>query len=486
MSRSLVRLALSLTVLAAVIVMSTPDAHAARRTVLFEENTNWGCPPCLTANPVIHDFLEDYSTAQVVAVKWHVWWPAANDPFYLYNSPPVSTRISYYGINAAPDCVVDGTNGPVPGSYGSMQGYVEDRLAIDSPIAIDVTGTLNGANFDVSIDVDVEVAQAAADYRLFVTLGEHHRFLPSPNGETDHYDIFRQTTSATGEVVVDLTTTGVQHFDRSLPYDAGEMEAAELQAVVWVQNYTTREVIQAATTWPKPQHYIRIAGGTGGVVNDASETAVFTRDVVNLGQTADTYDIDIAQSLISSLPAGWTWQYTTSQGTFSGPSSLPLAAGAGETITVEIFSNGISGGGLLELEFVSQGDPTVTKIDRYSKLSGPTVIVYDDDGGVSIEQQIIRGLENHPDGAVNWGLWDDSWGKLSGAELATAEMVMWSTGLNYPTLDPTDRVNLTAYLAAGGNLFMNGQDIGWELNTGSSGNFDQTWYRENLHASTLR
>ncbi|MGD8396677.1 MAG: hypothetical protein PVF43_14505, partial [Candidatus Eiseniibacteriota bacterium] len=154
-------------VLATVSIASAPaPATAARRTVLFEESTNWGCPPCYTANPTIHDFLEYYSVAQVVAVKWHVWWPASNDPFYNYNTAPVQSRIGYYGISAAPDVVVDGTNGPVPGSFGGMQSYVEDRLAIASPLAIEATGQVNGSNFDVSITVDVEQTQAAADYRL--------------------------------------------------------------------------------------------------------------------------------------------------------------------------------------------------------------------------------------------------------------------------------------------------------------------------------
>lgn len=453
---------------------------AARRVVLFEESTNWGCPPCYVANPAIHQFLEDYSVAQVVAVKWHVWWPDPSDPYYNANRIPVDTRIAYYQISAAPDVVVDGANGPQPGDYGGMSTWVENRLAIASPIAITATGVLNGLNYDVAVSVNVEQVPPAGDYRLYVVLSEHHIPQISPNGETDHYDVFRHSNANSGEVI-NLTATGVQNFNRSLgPVD---VEApAELQAVVWVQNHATKEVLNANSTWPKPTYYLRVAGGQAGVLNDPNTVANLTRDVANLGTQSDVYDIAVSTGFTGNLPAGWSFEYTTSQGTFTGPSTLPLASGAGETITVEIDSHGIPGGGLVELTFTSQADPSVTRTRRFSKVSNPTVIVYDDDGGPAYENYLIQGLDAS---GISWGLWDDAWGKLSGAQLSTADAVFWGTGLSYPTLDPSDRTAITAFLNAGGKGFFNGQEIGWELCTGGSGNYDLAWYQNNLHANFL-
>src|SRR4030095_10991075 len=199
-------------------------AMAARRTVLFEEDTNYGCPPCFTANPTIHQFLEDYSVSQVVPIKWHVWWPNASDPYYNHNPTPVQARIAYYGINGAPDCGVDGANSPIPGSYGSMQQFVENRLALSSPIAITVTGAVNGTNYDATITVNVEQAQAAADHRLFSILSEHHIHPPSPTGEQDHYDVFRKSNNNAGEAI-NLTAGGQQGINKALPIDPLERDA---------------------------------------------------------------------------------------------------------------------------------------------------------------------------------------------------------------------------------------------------------------------
>ncbi len=151
--------------------------------------------------------------------------------------------------------------------------------------------------------------------------------------------------------------------------------------------------------------------------------------------------------------------------------------------TVEIDSHGIAGGGLLEMTFISQADPSVVRVQRFSKVSNPTVIVYDDDGGAAFDTPLTAGITS---AGVSWGLWDDAWGKLSAAQLGTADAVFWGCGLSYPTMDPNDRVAITGFLANGGKLFANGQEIGWELNTGDSGNHDPLWYRNNLHAHLSR
>jgi hypothetical protein len=319
----------------------------------------------------------------------------------------------------------------------------------------------------------------AGDYRLFILFTEHHIPLNSPNGETDHYDVFRKTTNNTGEPI-NVTAVGQQVFNRTFPIEAG-YQTAQMQVVAFVQNFTTREVLNAATTWPKPTHFLRLAAGTPGVVNNPNTIANLSRNVINIGTQNDVYDISVTP-LTGSMPAGWTYQYTTPQGTFSGPSSLPLAAGAEETISVEIDSHGIPGGGVLEMTFTSQGDPTVTRTQRFSKISNPTVIVYDDDGGADFDTPVTNGITT---AGVSWGLWDDIWGKLNASQLGTAPVVFWTCGLSYPTLDPSDRTAITGFLTNGGKLFANGQEIGWELNTAGSGNTDVTWYRNNLHANYL-
>jgi hypothetical protein len=134
------------------------------------------------------------------------------------------------------------------------------------------------------------------------------------------------------------------------------------------------------------------------------------------------------------------------------------------------------------MTFVSQGDPSVVRVQRFSKVSNPTVLVYDDDGGAAFDGIVTIGITA---AGVSWGLWDDAWGKLTATQLGTAPVVFWTCGLSYPTIDPNDRTALTGFLANGGKLFANGQEIGWELNTGGSGNTDPAWYQNNLHATYL-
>ena len=85
-----------------------------------------------------------------------------------------------------------------------------------------------------------------------------------------------------------------------------------------------------------------------------------------------------------------------------------------------------------------------------------------------------------------YGVWDLNAGKLTDDVLQAYSVLIWQIGESYPTLDADDRDFLTNHLDNGGSLFLTGQDIGWELNTSDSGNYDPTWYHDYLHANYVR
>jgi hypothetical protein len=64
--------------------------------------------------------------------------------------------------------------------------------------------------------------------------------------------------------------------------------------------------------------------------------------------------------------------------------------------------------------------------------------------------------------------------------LSNFPAVVWSAGLQYPTLDADDRAALSGFMDAGGRLFITGQDIGWELH--GQGGATRQWYNDYLHA----
>ena len=123
---------LSLLLVCASLAWATP-----RRIVLLEEATNASCAPCALNNPKLQEFFSTHFGG-VVSVRYHAWWPGANDPMYLENTVDSRARIGYYGISGVPNYVMDGTNYGVPGDPDAMVSQMWERLNEPPPVAIAV------------------------------------------------------------------------------------------------------------------------------------------------------------------------------------------------------------------------------------------------------------------------------------------------------------------------------------------------------------
>jgi hypothetical protein len=467
--------------LVALVLLALP-ATAAQRVVLFEEATNTSCGPCASANPVIAQVFDHFGD-QLGVCKYHAWWPGVNDPFYQHNITPQRTRIqNYYGITGVPDVVVDGSNGPSPGDYNAMVAAINTRLGVASPLVIDCSGITIGDECQISVDVTVETPQAAADYRLFVALIEDFIEYNAANGEREHLFTFRHfnnnDTAPHGEPI-DLGTAGLQEFDYTFPFDVGVYQTEEMSVTAWVQNVSTREVLQAGHAELLVPYIVDMTHtGPHTQIGGISEVVSFSGEIFNLGAWDDTYDI-----AVTGVPAGWSYSYTTPQGTFSAPSELPLVTGTSAPISIELDSQGQSGSTSITVTATSQGDPLLSAAIQLHKLNGTQVLLVDDDGGG--EREIALGEALDASG-VEWGLWDLDWGELTVDDLHTAATgVVWSCGDHIPTLTPNDRAALGSFMDDGGKLLVTGQEIGYDLADPTSPNFTPdsiVWFINYLHA----
>jgi hypothetical protein len=473
--------------LAAVLVIALSSLSlAAQRVVLFEQGTEWGCVPCFQASATVHQIRTNFGS-QLASSKWHCWWPAGNDPWYHHNPTPVQTRIGYYGINGIPDICIDGAgagNGvpPSPFSYAEMANAINARLALPSPIGIiNTTGVIQGNDMNLSFDVNVESPQVGNDFRLFVIVTEETIPNNNPNGETNNYDVFRRSNANTGEPI-SLATGGIQHFNRTIPYHAS-YNILNLHAVVFVANYATKEVLNAAEfNIAVPFHFNYAHVGAPVKIGGPNDVVTFLSSVINNGANNDVYDVSV-----TGVPNGWSYSYTTPQGTFSGPSTLPLAANESAQISLSLNSQGNPGSGTAEINLISQGDPLNALSLEFQKINGMNVLLVDDDGADSRETVYAPSLDA---AGVTWARWDiGAWGTLNAQDLLNAaDAVIWYCGLQNPSITPSERTAITAFLADGRDLFINGPDVGYSLADPASPNYSVeslAWFQDTLHANYL-
>ena len=127
-------------------------------------------------------------------------------------------------------------------------------------------------------------------------------------------------------------------------------------------------------------------------------------------------------------------------------------------------------------------DGGYSTLDTFSIIIGkPNVLLVDDDcDGNNVEEYYTETLDSL---GIAYDYWHHS-SKGSPSEIILADypIVIWFTEASFPSLNTDDIDNLKSYLNNGGNLFLTGQDIGWDFNDPEGYNYGNPFYADYLHA----
>jgi hypothetical protein len=224
----------------------------ADRVVLAEEFTSSTCAPCASFNPGYKQLLDanDVNTSgtQLVSVKYQMNWPSpGNDP--AYNAQGAARR-TLYGINGVPDVVYSGWNIP------TSQANIDMVMDIPALATIDATWSATGTYIQCDVDVEALGDLGSNNYLHMAMIESEISHNVQTNGETTFYHVFRKfmdgsTGHAMGNMVAGNTythyanstiTTNSNPAQGSFDFWNG---TSNLDIIVWVQNMTTGEVLQA-------------------------------------------------------------------------------------------------------------------------------------------------------------------------------------------------------------------------------------------------
>jgi PKD repeat protein len=228
---------------------------------IVERYTNAYCGPCASINTswytaVTHDLVNSNSIAHIV---YNVNWPAPNgpkDPMYILNSADNAQRWAYYGVNAVPWIVVNGST--VSSDQSSMTSSVNAGNAQVSPFKIILTPQIfsnNVMNVHVKIFRDPADATTFQDTRLKVGLTQKTVAFASPpgsNGESVFYSITRKmlpdakgtklSIPAPGDSLeMDLLYIPTAPFLASVNLDS-------IRVVAFIQDENNKEIYQSEMT----------------------------------------------------------------------------------------------------------------------------------------------------------------------------------------------------------------------------------------------
>ncbi len=393
------------------------------------------------------------------------------------SAPDSDARMTYYGVGGIPHLLFNGGNSLVGAGTDVVDGsvyepIVENLIGQPSPVQMSISSfsfTNPGAFLTVDLALEEDLVNPAQT-RLRVALVEDDLLY----GGTLYHNILRDVLP---DQVMPITLAGqTQQVTLNFTPTAGWI-AANLRLIAFVQDDLTKEVIQSCNSLPTPDYSMRYYTAGDRTLIDSGLVNFGQMGVFNAGTRADTYDITLTTS---GLPAGWSADFTYDG---AGYTNLSLPVVAGDRALFEVTINAAStGDGEVVLKMHSQSGLTPDRSVTFKVITPDVqVLLVDDDGTEKFDSFYFAPAI--ASAGKTYARWDRGTGVPSAAVMSSFEVVVWECGWAFPTVDAADRAALAAFLDGGGNLFITGQDIGWEMS--DAGGTALAWYNNYLHANYI-
>lgn len=451
----------------------TADAQS-KRYVLFEHFTQASCGPCAVQNPGFEEVVAQ-NEGKYHHIAYHTSWPGV-DPMYNVNPDEVDTRVSYYTVSGVPDITMLGNmwNGQ-PGGVSSAQ--IDVAAATGAPIRLDVsfvdngddthtasvvvheTGTLEGVNLNLRISVIERVIDYSSP--------------PGSNGEVSFPNVFRLMPSSTDGIAYTPTGIGTSQTNEVTYNVNTAWNLDEIYVLAWLQDDSGKEVINSGSSddasWEVASTTTTLAGGTDPIS--------FTANVFTNGT-----EEEIQVSFSSDQPADWSAGVVVDGIVYVEPvvditlensdTEVGLLVTPGSTAAIANYT--------LEITSLTYPDDPIATI-TYTVVAGITDLVVDHGGeATQWNGDYVSGLElagNTTHGVLPIGKFIDG---MNNGELSEIINVYDNVSWTFPGLTEPETAVLADFLDAGGNLFINGQDMGWDTFENEGTAITQAFYTDYL------
>jgi hypothetical protein len=463
----------------------------AKKFVLIEHFTQASCGPCAQQNPYLQAVL-DATRGTTHHIAYHTSWPGV-DPMNAYNPTEVAARVSYYGVNAVPDCFVLG-NLYHGGPAGITTDIINDATVEAAPVRVKVSETSNGVSRTVTVKIFSFDTLPAATYKLRVAVVEklvQYSTPPGSNGEKNFPDVFRKMLPNTGGDTYTPAAVGDSvTFTYNYTLDLANWDTTQIYTIAFIQKESNKEIINSGSSiapgWELFGTDPCFARGTPGDVK------TFHYKLVNLKSTVGNFRI----KLNPNMPDGWSGDFELNSNTYSDSVDVQIPANSTLDLALNITVGTMAGisNSILSMQTLDNTDfdPQTVYADV---ISGVYELIVNNDGswGSGTTTTAADYQQNYIDGLNYAGSTYFDVIRM-GALLKAYKYDCLSDIMNYyfnvswtfPSLT-NDKVALfSSEMDAGKNLFISGQDIGWDTwdisNGGNGTAITQAFYTNYMNA----
>jgi hypothetical protein len=234
------------------VTLTASVASAAVRMPLMEEFTNVQCAPCAGADPMIRAFIANHYPDELAVVYWHMNWPGF-DPFWTDNPADNNARRFRYGVNAIPDCVMNGTDQADPRQSPGLEARYDAAHAVPSSMNLVMSGTrvMGGGVGSVTVDMTAETDFTSTNLFLYVVMAEQDVNWNGIGSYDVHHFLARKTLSGSnGENLTPFAATEARSRTYNWALDpAWTVDGVENNLIftAFIQDHGTHEILNAAT-----------------------------------------------------------------------------------------------------------------------------------------------------------------------------------------------------------------------------------------------
>ncbi len=244
------------------------EAFETERILLHEMFTGSNCGPCLDADEKLLAVLAD-NPGEYNLISYQI----GSDPYITYEG--VQRRMYYLppctGSYSIPYLHVDGVNELHPHTAHDEEGYLQsdfDSFQGPTHMRLEVSRTVEGQTVDIEGSYVAGGEYPSEDLRLFIAIMEKTTYNNvGSNGQTEFHHVMKKMIPdqggqpiapiALGETVAfeaSYTFNGEYKPDTGLsnPLDHATAHTVEefddLEVLVWIQDFETRQVYQSAVS----------------------------------------------------------------------------------------------------------------------------------------------------------------------------------------------------------------------------------------------
>lgn len=239
---------------------------SAQKMVMVEEFTSSTCAPCQQVNGWLNPLLNT-NTDKCIVTKYQMNWPSDGDIYYTKEG---GVRKEYYRVGGVPEIYIDGKK-----SY-TDQYAIKDALsqAFAQKAEADIKGTfqITGTTIDVDAYVTSNIAGA---YAIYISVNEKETTENvGTNGETKFHHVFMKMLPDVVDNTYELAT-GIP-TPLSFQQDLSETHIEEyddLEVAVFIQNYATKEILNACYLPQSATSFKPVSGLNGTLQYTTATTA---------------------------------------------------------------------------------------------------------------------------------------------------------------------------------------------------------------------